>query len=241
MIATQVDAARPFVGVVAAHAVPVENRLHVAREIRHVEGPVAGIDAGGRPARRADGARGVIRVWRTGARLMAAGAAQPLARHDLRETLHAFDGAATAIQSDEKERAQSRGGEVGGAVRLDRHGAQHARQREGADVTERIHAAGEVDGFGQRFKNHEFGDSAFFDAGHLPTLVDVLENKDAIRLRPVGLVREERRTRASCQRPGLVEPAVRENGRQREKHGFGAAVVHQHQLAVACGQIEIRS
>ena len=92
--------------------------------------------AGAAPPGREQSAR----QRRAGALFVAADATGRFAGLHRQEALHAFDRKVVFIQRHEEETAQGGQFQVGRAVRLDRHGADDAFEREGAAVADRVHA-----------------------------------------------------------------------------------------------------
>ena len=155
--------------VVAPHAVPVEDRLNVAREVQHVR------HAGD----RRDGTGGLFDGHQAIGDghflppLVTSDATERLARLDRQEAMHSFDGQVVGVQSHEEQASHGRDFEVGRAVRLDGHRAEDSFEREGPAVAERVHPAGVVDGLGQRFQDEQLLDLAGGHAGHVAPHVHV--------------------------------------------------------------------
>ena len=182
------------------------------------------------------GGRGV------GALFVAADATGRLAGLHGQEALHALDGQVVLVQRHEEEAAQGGQFEVSGAVRLDRHGADDAFQREGAAVADRLHAAGVVDGHGQGFEHQQLLDLAPLDAVHVAAVVDVGQHQ-AARSRGRGPRAAESAVRAGAAAAGAARGIPASAARSAAgswKISFGwPRAVHDHERRAARRQKEV--
>ena len=162
------------------------------------------------------------------ARLMAAHATRGFAGHQRGEALHAFHGDILRIERYEEHAPQRRGVKARRAIRLHRHRAEDAFQRECPAVTQRLHAAGEVDRLGQRFQHEELLNLARLHAGHVSPVIDVDENEAAGDFRQVDARRNDLFPRARRDRPRLVceQAGLDIAGRKREQLQFVSAPIH---------------
>jgi hypothetical protein len=230
VIAAQIDLAVHAVRVVAAHAVPVQDGLDVAREIHHVGKIVEGFDS---PRRSGQQRRtGRLRQRRPQTRFVAAHAADGFARRDAHKALHPLHRQIMFVQRDKKQRSHRRHFEIGRSVRLDRHRAQDPGQRERASCAGRPHAAREVGRLGQLLQNQQPLDLAASHALHVPALVDVAQQQPARAAVRVDARRDRRLARPRRQRTWFVAvQAVARERRAVDQLG-GSLPVHQVQAAV---------
>jgi len=189
--------------IVAGGAVPVEDRLDVAREIEHVGLVLARLDAARRTFHRVQQVD-VSQVGHSRPRLVTADAGRCFARLDGHETLHPLDRHFVLVQGHEEQRPQGRRLEIGRAIGLDRHGAQDALQRERAADRQRLRTAGEIDGLGQLLQHQQLLDFAPLNARHVAARVDVREHQ--MPRRPGGreAAGDDRFPPAGTQRPRFV-------------------------------------
>ena len=235
-VAAEVEAGLADVRVMALHASAVEDGLHVAREVRHVEKAPFRINLA-RPTRKRlrhglHAAHGIRRLA-----LMAPHASLALAGHHLREALHSLHSAAIGVNRHEEERLERGRLEVGAAVRFHRHPSKKTRQRERAAERERLHAAREVDRLGQHLEHHQPLYRAGLHALHAATLEHVLEVELARLAGEVRAVGENPLARVRHKRTRLVKhhaqpraPVLRREA--AKKLALSCAVAEKHILPV---------
>lgn len=103
MISGKVDIAVLPIMVVALHAMPVEDRLDIAREIEHIGEISVWFDPAGRPLQRQ---QQIIASWMRspGSLLVTADTGGRFARLDGHETLHPFYGHIVFVQGNDSNR-----------------------------------------------------------------------------------------------------------------------------------------
>lgn len=176
-VAGEDDAAGGIVAIVARDAVAVEDRLDVAGEVVNVWQAGDGFDLAWRAIHGHEACAG--HGDRPGALFVAADAGYCFAGFDGAEAVHVFDGHVVGVEGDEEEASHGGDFEVGGAVGLDRDGAENAFEREGAAECHGDHFAGVVDGLGEAVEDEELFDLAALEAGHVAAFVDVGEDERA--------------------------------------------------------------
>jgi len=224
-VAGEDDAAGGIVAIVARDAVAVEDRLDVAGEVVNVWQAGDGFDLAWRAIHGHEACAG--HGDRPGALFVAADAGYCFAGFDGAEAVHVFDGHVVGVEGDEEEASHGGDFEVGGAVGLDRDGAENAFEREGAAECHGDHFAGVVDGLGEAVEDEELFDLAALEAGHVAAFVDVGEDERAGGLGEVDTRGDDRFAGARAQWAGLVEfDAAAEVGGQRVEFGCVALGVH---------------
>ena len=186
-----------MVVIMTFQAMPIEDRLDVAREIEQVGCVSNRLDFVGAFAECGE-LVGEMR-GRLGTMFVAADATNYFARLRRGETLHSFDSEFVLVQRDEKDAAHGWDFQVSGAVFLDRHGAEDVFEGESAAVADGFHTAGEMNRHGQTFQYEQLLDFARFDPVHISALVNIGQNHSPARLRQIEVRRNNRFARTSQQ------------------------------------------
>ena len=157
--------------VMAGDTVPIENGLDIPGKVDHLGHIRDRFQAARRAAEREAVERAVGGHGRP--LFMAADTACRLTGHQREEALHPLHRQIAVVQSHEEQASQCRQFGVGGAIRLDRDGAQDAFQGESASVAERFHPSGVVHRFRECLQHEQLLDLTRLHALHVASLQDV--------------------------------------------------------------------
>ena len=162
--------------VVASSAVPIQDRLNVARKVENIGAIFNWLDTTWRSAESLQVGRGDDRLRTL---FVTADASGRFARLDSQETLHPLDGHVMLVQRHEEQPAQGGQLHISRPVFLDRHGPQDSLQGERPAIRQRIHAAGVVDGFGKTLQDQQLLDFTALDALHISATIDIHQRQVA--------------------------------------------------------------